>query len=116
MRRRLERRLKQTIRVFEEHDEQDPLLILGVVRAVHGSQLGHEQLAMIHTILQDQFDVPTNLMNIDEVRMRVEIAPWVIEEIAEQLKEKLENLNDLEIGIAFEYPTWDRLQTLFDPL
>lgn len=116
MRRRLERRLKQTIRVFEERDEQDPLLILGVVRAVHGSQLGHEQLAMIHTILQDQFDVPTNLMNIDEVRMRVEIAPWVIEKIAEQLKEKLGNLNDLEIGIAFEYPTWDRLQTLFDPL
>jgi len=116
MRRRLERRLKQTIRVFEERDELDPLLILGVIRAVHGSQLNHEQLVMIHSVLLNQFDVPTNLTNIDEVRMRVEVAPWVIEEISEQLKEKLGNINDLEIGIVFEYPTWDRLQTLFDPL
>ena len=23
---------------------------------------------------------------------------------------------DIEIGIAFEYPTWDRLQTMFNPL
>ena len=116
MRRRLERRLEQTIRTFEERDEQDPLLIVGVVRAVHGSQLEHEQLAMIHTTLQNQFDVPTDLMNIDETRKRIEVAPWVIEEISEQLKETLVDIKDIEIGIAFEYPTWDRLQTMFNPL
>lgn len=116
LRRRLERRLEQTIRDFEERDEQDPLLILGVIRAVHGRQLDHDQLVAIHTILQSQFDVPTALMNIDENRMRIEIAPWVIESISEQLKEILADMKDLEIGIAFEYPTWDRLQTMFDPL
>jgi pyruvate formate-lyase activating enzyme-like uncharacterized protein len=116
MRRRLERRLEQTIRNFEERDEQDPILIVGVVRAVHGSQLEHEQLALIHTTLQNQFDVPTDLMNIDETRRRVEVAPWVIEEISEQLKEILADIKDFEIGIAFEYPTWDRLQTMFNPL
>jgi pyruvate formate-lyase activating enzyme-like uncharacterized protein len=116
MRRRLERRLEQTIRDFEERDEQEPLLILGVIRAVHGKQLEHEQLTMIHTILQDQFDVPTDLMNIDETRKRVELAPWVIEKISEYLREILVEIKDLEIGIAFEYPTWDRLQTMFNPL
>ncbi len=116
LRRRLERRLKQTIRDFEERDEQDPLLILGVIRAVHGRQLDHDQLVVIHSTLQNQFDVPTVLMNIDENRMRIEIAPWVIESISDQLKEILVDMKDLEIGIAFEYPTWDRLQTMFDPL
>ena len=116
MRRRLERRLEQIIREFEERDEQDPLLILGVIRAVHGRKLEQGQLEEIHTTLQDQFDVPTDLMNIDETRNRVEVAPWVIEEISGQLKESLADINDLEMGIAFEYPTWDRLQTLFNPL
>lgn len=116
MRRRLERRLDQTIRNFEERDEQDPLLIVGMVRAVHGHQLEPEQLTLIHNTLQDEFDVPTDLMNIDETRRRVEVAPWVIEEISEQLKEMLVDIENLEIGIAFEYPTWDRLQTRFDPL
>ncbi len=116
MRRRLERRLEQTIRNFEERDEQDPLLIIGVIRAVHGRQLEPEQLTFIHNILQDEFDVPTDLMNIDETRRRVEVAPWIIEEISEQLKEILVDVKDVEIGIAFEYPTWDRLQTMFNPL
>ena len=116
MRRRLERRLEQTIRNFEERDEQDPLLIIGVIRAVHGRQLEPEQLTLIYNILQDEFDVPTDLMNIDETRRRVEVAPWIIEEISEQLKEILVDVKDVEIGIAFEYPTWDRLQTMFNPL
>jgi pyruvate formate-lyase activating enzyme-like uncharacterized protein len=115
MRRRLERRREQTIRNFEERDEQDPLLIVGVIRAVHGHQLEHEQLALIHTTLQNQFDVPTDLMNIDEIRNRVEVAPWVIEEISKQLREILVDMKDIEIGISFEYPTWDRLQTMFNP-
>jgi len=116
MRRRLERRLKHTARSFEERDEDDPLLILGIIRAVHGKRLETEHLTAIHTILQNQFDVPTDLMNIDEQRMRIEIAPWVLEEISDQLKDMLEDIQDIELGIAFEYPTWDRLQTLFNPL
>ncbi|MFW9787858.1 MAG: radical SAM protein [Candidatus Thorarchaeota archaeon] len=115
MRRRLERRLEQTIRSFEERDDQDPLLILGVIRAVHGANLDNEQLATIHTVLQNHFDVPDDLMNIDETRWRVEVAPWVIEEISDQLKDKLADIKNLEVGIAYEYPTWDRLQTMFDP-
>jgi pyruvate formate-lyase activating enzyme-like uncharacterized protein len=46
----------------------------------------------------------------------VEVAPWVLEEISDQLKEVLGHIQDLELGIALEYPTWDRLQTMFNPL
>ena len=55
-------------------------------------------------------------MNIDTKRMRIEIAAWILEDIAENLKETLESSSELEFGIAFEYPSWDRLQTLFDPM
>lgn len=116
MRRRLERRLEQTKRSFEERDDPEPLLILGIIRAIHGRQLEHEQLASIHAVLQNQFDVPPDLMNIDESRKRIEIAPWVLEEIADSLREALAGTQELELGIAFEYPTWDRLQTMFNPL
>jgi pyruvate formate-lyase activating enzyme-like uncharacterized protein len=108
MRKRLERRLKQTIREFEERDDTDPLLILGIVSS--------SDLKSIYEILVTQFGVPRNLLNLDEVRKRIEIAPWVLEEIVETLRNTITDIAELEIGIAFEYPTWDRLQTMFDPL
>ncbi|MFW9869534.1 MAG: radical SAM protein [Candidatus Thorarchaeota archaeon] len=115
MRKRLERRLEQTIREFEERDDTDPLLILGVVRAPHGSQLSLSELKSIYQILETEFSVPKNLINLDEKRKRIEIAPWILEEISEALKDTLTDITEIEIGIAFEYPTWDRLQTMFDP-
>ncbi|MFW9811225.1 MAG: radical SAM protein [Candidatus Thorarchaeota archaeon] len=116
MRNRLERRLEKTIREFEERDESDPLVILGVVRAPHGSELSISDLESIHQLLLNQFGVPGSLLNLDEKRHRIEIAPWVLEEIADSLKDMITDIGDIEIGIAFEYPTWDRLQTMFDPL
>lgn len=116
MRKRLERRLEQTIREFEERYESDPLLILGVIRAPHGQQLSISELKSMQQILETQFSVPNNLMNLDEKRKRIEIAPWILEEIVDALKDTLTDIAELELGIAFEYPTWDRLQTMFDPL
>lgn len=116
MRKRLERRLEQTIREFEERDDTDPLLILGIVRAPHGSELSSSELKTIVRILETELGVPSNLLNLDEKRKRIEIAPWVLEEIIESLRSTISDITELEIGIAFEYPTWDRLQTLFDPL
>ena len=40
----------------------------------------------------------------------------ILDEIADQLKPLLTNNPPIEMGIAFEYPSWDRLQTLFNPL
>ena len=116
MRNRLERRLIRTKREFEDRDDLDPLLILGVIRASHGHKLTKGDLESIEYILQDEFDVPSNLMNADTTRMRIEIAPWVLEEIADRLRPLLADEPPIEMGIAFEYPSWDRLQTMFDPL
>jgi hypothetical protein len=116
MRKRLERRLEQTIRVFEERDDTDPLLVLGIVRGTHRNPLTVAELEAVQNELVTQFEVPTDLLNLDDERMRIEIAPWILEEIADELRTSFSNINNLEIGIAYEYPTWDRLQTMFDPL
>lgn len=116
MRNRLERRLVRTIREFEERDEDDPILILGLIRAPFGNELDDEQLVQIQHVLENEFDVPPSLMNNDYSRRRIEIAGWVLSEIAKSLRESITDGHSLEIGIAFEYPSWDRLQTLFEPL
>ena len=116
MRNRLERRLQQTIREFEERDEDDSLLVLGIIRAVHGSELDEDQLQIIHQILHHQLGIPTDMLNIDTIRMRIEIAPWILDENADAVKTSLEDIGPLEIGIAYEYPSWDRLQTMFEPV
>jgi pyruvate formate-lyase activating enzyme-like uncharacterized protein len=71
LRNRLERRLKRTHRPFEERDDTDPLLILGIIRAPHGQRLGSPALASIQDVLRTRFDVPSNLMNVDTTRMRI---------------------------------------------
>ncbi|MHA2024163.1 MAG: hypothetical protein ACTSWQ_10930, partial [Candidatus Thorarchaeota archaeon] len=73
-------------------------------------------LQKIHQILLGQLGVPSDMMNIDTMRMRIEIAPWILDDIADTVKTSLEDLGPLEIGIAYEYPSWDRLQTMFEPV
>ena len=116
LRNRLYRRLKHTRRPFEEKDDTDPLLILGVIRGPHGHRLDVPTLESIRQTLKSEFDVPPRLMNLDQSRMRIEIAPWILQEIAHGLGRKFRGTYKVEMGIAREYPSWDRLQTLFEPL
>jgi len=116
MRNRLERRLEQTMREFEERDEDDSLLVVGIIRAIHGSRLDEDQLQHIHHILHHQLGVPEDMLNIDTLRMRIEMAPWIMEDIVDAIKINLEDIGPLEMGIAYEYPSWDRLQTMFEPI
>jgi pyruvate formate-lyase activating enzyme-like uncharacterized protein len=116
MRNRLERRLERTAREFEERADDEPLLILGVIRAPFGEELDSEMLTQIKDVLESQFDVPSTQLNIDLPRRRIEIAGWILDEITQDLRASIQNGDSLEIGIVHEYPSWDRLQTLFDPL
>ncbi|TFF91276.1 radical SAM protein, partial [Candidatus Thorarchaeota archaeon] len=116
MRRRLERRLEETIREFEQRDDSDPLLVLGIIRAKHGEELNSTQLNHLYEVLRRECGIPEDMMSLDDTRDRVEIASWILEETAAELKEIIEFSSLLEMGIAYEYPTWDRLQTLFEPL
>jgi len=115
LRNRLERRIDRVIRPFELRDDDDPLLILGVIRAAYGQQLDSEDLTTIVDTLRNEYDVPFDLMNVDSIRQRIEIAPWILEELANDLKRLFAKIEKLEMGISYEYPSWDRLQTLFDP-
>jgi pyruvate formate-lyase activating enzyme-like uncharacterized protein len=116
MRNRLERRLVNTIREFEERDDEEPLVILGIIRAQHGAALTEEELMVIHSLLMEEFDVPDDLINLDLTRKRIEIAPWIIDEIGSDLRKVLPKTHHVEMGIAVEYPTWDRFQTMFSPV
>ena len=93
MRRRLMRRGKNIKKEYEELTD-DATLILGVI-------LG-DNLEEIYRYLRENFQVPENLMGINRERNRVEISPYILEEIALELP--------WEAYEVEEYPTWDRLQ------
>jgi len=117
MKNRLQRRIERTIREFEVPADDEPLVILGLIRAPHGSELSLDELEAIQDTLEGDFDVPLDLMHVDMLRSRIEIAGWILTEIAEELKGRLTKVGIThELGIVVEYPSWDRLQTQFDPL
>ena len=116
LRNRLARRLAHTIRDFELQAEDDSLLVLGVIRAIHGMSLTEVQLQKIYHTLHKKFEVPIDMMNIDTIRMRIEIAPWILEDISSELKDISHDMGLIEIGIVYEYPSWDRMQTMFEPV
>ena len=58
--------------------------------------------------MKDQYDVPDELIFIDSERNRIEIASWIVEELADELPFKC--------YISEEYPTADRLEVERIPL
>lgn len=52
--------------------------------------------------LIDVFDIPEKMLNIDYEKSRLEVAPWVLQEIHEDI--------DLPCFMVEEYPTADRLE------
>ena len=62
----------------------------------------------IAEILKKEFDVPEELMHFDKEKERIEVAPWILEEIFEDLP--------YDSFIVEEYPTADRLEVEREPL
>jgi pyruvate formate-lyase activating enzyme-like uncharacterized protein len=58
--------------------------------------------------LMERFDVPDEFMNIDHEKSRLEIAPWILKEIAGEI--------DVPCFLVEEYPTADRLEVEREPL
>jgi pyruvate formate-lyase activating enzyme-like uncharacterized protein len=67
-----------------------------------------QDLEGVINLLVEEYDVPDDLMRIDPEKGRVEVAPWVLEEIAQELK--------LPAFLVEEYPTADRLEVEREPL
>jgi hypothetical protein len=59
-------------------------------------------------ILREEFEVPDDLMHLDEKKKRLEVASWVLEDLAPSLPFKC--------YLVEEYPTADRLEVERDPL
>ncbi|AGN27227.1 radical SAM protein [Candidatus Methanomassiliicoccus intestinalis] len=58
--------------------------------------------------LKNEFEVPEELMHFDKEKERIEVAPWILEEIFEDLP--------YDSFIVEEYPTADRLEVEREPL
>lgn len=62
------------------------------------------KLDVIAKEMQRNFDIPPKLIELDEIRLRILIAPWILEKISSKIK-----VRGLKPAIVEEYPTWDAL-------
>lgn len=103
LRNRLRRRAKNVARPHEVITEEG-LLVKGVICG-----LPKDKLAAVRRRLIKSYSIPGELILIDREKNRVEMAWYVAEKLA-----KLEP--DLKFALIEEYPTYDRLETMFVPL
>lgn len=99
LRRRIMRRAKKVVRPHELMTK-DGTFLVGVIET--------DDLCMTAAWILNRFDVPGNLIRSNPKKNRLEIAPWVLEEIAGEL--------DMPAYIIEEYPTADRLEVERIPL
>ena len=99
LRRRIKRRARN-VRKPHEVLTKDGTFIKGVVET--------DDPARTAATIASVFEVPAKLLWIDCEKARLEVAPWVLEEIASDLK--------LPSYIVEEYPTSDRLEVERRPL
>ncbi len=93
LRKRIMRRARNVARPGDVITE-DGTLLKGIVEGRNRER--------IREALSKDFHVPDDLMFVDEEKRRVEIAPWILEEIAASLT--------YDAFIVEEYPTADRLE------
>lgn len=99
LRKRLIRRANH---IAKEYDivTEDGTILKGLIYA--------DDLNAAADLMRDRYDVPDVLMYLDSERNRIEIASWIVEELAEELPFKC--------YISEEYPTEDRLEVERTPL
>jgi pyruvate formate-lyase activating enzyme-like uncharacterized protein len=89
--------MKRAFEVFTDDDT----FVLGVVDCRTNLMRTREELMA-------EFDIPPELLHVNIDRKRIEIAPWILEEIADDL--------EYPCFIVEEYPTIDRLEVERRPL
>jgi pyruvate formate-lyase activating enzyme-like uncharacterized protein len=99
LRRRITRRARNVKKPHEILTE-DGTFLKGVIET--------DDLSVTGAWLLKEFDIPGNLIWSDREKKRLEIAPWVLEDIAGEL--------DLPAFLVEEYPTADRLEVERIPL
>ncbi|UCG70048.1 MAG: radical SAM protein [Thermoplasmata archaeon] len=99
LRRRIKRRAKNT-RQESDIVTEEGLFIKGIVEC--------DDLGGVYEQLKERFKIPGELIYIDKEKERIEIAPWILEEIHEKI--------EYPCFIVEEYPTADRLEVERRPL
>jgi len=99
LRKRIKRRARNVRRPHEVMT-RDGTLVKGVIET--------DLIAATAAYLMNRYGIPGELMWGDNRRKRLEVAPWVLEEIASEL--------DMPSYIVEEYPTADRLEVEREPL
>ncbi len=98
LRKRIMRRARNIARPYDLITD-DGTLIKGVIEG---------DSKKIMKLLKEELEVPDELMAFDTEKKRVEVASWVLEEIADQLP--------FDSYLVEEYPTADRLEVEREPL
>jgi pyruvate formate-lyase activating enzyme-like uncharacterized protein len=109
LRNRLRRRAKNVIRPFEVLTDDDTFL-LGVIEPGGKDKL--EELEAIRSMFIEKYQVPQDLLNLDMDGKRLEIAPWVLQELKIEFPKSINKMS----FIIEEYPTADRLEVERVPL
>jgi len=99
LRERLKRRAKRVARPMDLVTSEG-MVLLGIVET--------DDLPAAAKLLEDRHDVPPDLLYLDESRDRLEVAPWVLEDLAALLP--------FRCYLVEEYPTADRLEVERQPL
>jgi hypothetical protein len=99
LRRRLARRARNVARPLDVVTD-DQTILRGIVEAADPEAVARD--------LQARFDVPPELMAIDREAGVLELAPWVLQELRDEI--------DADCYLVEEYPTWDRLEVEREPL
>ena len=99
LKRRIKRRAKNTKKESDVITEEG-LFIKGIVEC--------DDLGGVYEQLKEKFKIPGELIHIDKEKDRIEIAPWILEDIHEDIY--------YPCFIVEEYPTADRLEVERRPL
>jgi len=99
LRKRLIRRAERIAKEYEAITE-DGTLLKGLIYSKDAGKL--------LVVLKDRHNVPNEMVHLDEGRDRIEIAPWILREIAKDIEGKC--------YIVEEYPTADRMEVEREPL
>lgn len=103
LRRRLKRRAENTVRPHEIITD-DATFVKGIIEFpdTGENEVRMKEMEDYAHYLMKNYEIPGELIHLDEEKSRIEIAPWVLEEIAEELA--------YPAFIVEEYPTADRLE------
>jgi uncharacterized protein len=93
LRNRLRRRARSIARPGDVITEEGTL-VKGVIEGT--------DLTEAERVLRQVYDVPKRLIHLDEGKLRLEVAPWVLQELS--------TLLPFDVYIIEEYPTADRLE------